>query len=85
MIELHAEVEITASAERVWRELTAFTSYPKWTRSHLGSAAADLGSVNPSRFVSSPREPGLSPCGSRLLTSSPTTSCAGGDTCWHRE
>ena len=30
MIELHAEVEITASAERVWRELADFTSYPQW-------------------------------------------------------
>jgi hypothetical protein len=30
MIELHAEVETTASAERVWRELTDFTSYTQW-------------------------------------------------------
>lgn len=30
MIELHAEVEINASAERVWRELADFTSYPQW-------------------------------------------------------
>ena len=30
MIELHAEVEITASAECVWRELADFTSYPQW-------------------------------------------------------
>jgi uncharacterized protein YndB with AHSA1/START domain len=33
MIELHAEVEITASAERVWRELADFTSYPQWNPS----------------------------------------------------
>ena len=30
MIELHAEVEINASAECVWRELADFTSYPQW-------------------------------------------------------
>jgi uncharacterized protein YndB with AHSA1/START domain len=30
IIELHAEVEINASAERVWRELADFTSYPQW-------------------------------------------------------
>ena len=30
MIELHAEIEINASAERVWRELADFTSYPQW-------------------------------------------------------
>src|SRR5215210_2155144 len=30
MIELHAEVEIIASAERVWRELADFASYAQW-------------------------------------------------------
>jgi hypothetical protein len=28
--ELHTDIEIAASAERVWRELTDFASYPTW-------------------------------------------------------
>jgi hypothetical protein len=28
--ELHSEIEIDAPAERVWRVLTDFASYPKW-------------------------------------------------------
>jgi hypothetical protein len=30
MKELHSEIEIDASAERVWRILTDFASYPQW-------------------------------------------------------
>jgi hypothetical protein len=30
MKELHTEIEINASAERVWRVLTDFAAYPKW-------------------------------------------------------
>ena len=30
MKELHTEIEIAASPERVWRELTDFASYPSW-------------------------------------------------------
>lgn len=30
MKELHSEIEIQASAERVWKLLTNFTSFPKW-------------------------------------------------------
>jgi hypothetical protein len=30
MKELHAEIEIAASAERVWQLLTDFPSYPQW-------------------------------------------------------
>ena len=30
MKELHSEIEIKASAERVWRLLTDFASYPEW-------------------------------------------------------
>ena len=30
MKELHSEIEIDASAERVWRLLTDFASYPEW-------------------------------------------------------
>jgi hypothetical protein len=30
MKELHTEIEIAASAERVWRILTDFASYPRW-------------------------------------------------------
>ncbi len=30
MKELHTEIEIAASPERVWRELTDFSSYPTW-------------------------------------------------------
>jgi hypothetical protein len=30
MKELHSEIEIAASAERVWRVLTDFASYPQW-------------------------------------------------------
>ena len=30
MKELHSEIEIDASAERVWGILTDFASYPEW-------------------------------------------------------
>jgi hypothetical protein len=30
MKELHSQIEIDASAERVWRVLTDFASYPEW-------------------------------------------------------
>jgi hypothetical protein len=30
MKELHSEIEIAASAQRVWRILTDFASYPRW-------------------------------------------------------
>ena len=30
MKELHSQIEINASAERVWRLLTDFASYPQW-------------------------------------------------------
>ncbi len=30
MLELRSEIEIQASAERVWQLLTDFTSFPKW-------------------------------------------------------
>lgn len=30
MKEIHTEIEINASGERVWRVLTNFTAYPKW-------------------------------------------------------
>jgi len=30
MKELHSEIEINASAERVWDILTDFASYPQW-------------------------------------------------------
>lgn len=30
MKELHTDIEIAASPERVWRELTDFASYPSW-------------------------------------------------------
>jgi uncharacterized protein YndB with AHSA1/START domain len=30
MKELHSEIEIDASAERVWAILTDFASYPRW-------------------------------------------------------
>jgi hypothetical protein len=30
VLELHAEVEITASTEREWSDLADFTSYPQW-------------------------------------------------------
>ena len=30
MKELYSEIEIAASAERVWRLLTDFASYPRW-------------------------------------------------------
>jgi hypothetical protein len=30
MKELHSQIEINASAERVWRVLTDFASYPEW-------------------------------------------------------
>jgi hypothetical protein len=30
MKELHSEIEIAATAERVWRVLTDFPSYPQW-------------------------------------------------------
>ena len=30
MKELHSQIEINASAERVWQLLTDFASYPQW-------------------------------------------------------
>jgi hypothetical protein len=31
MKELHSEIEIQASADRVWQLLTDFSSFPQWT------------------------------------------------------
>ena len=53
MKEIITDIEINASAERVWQVLTDFAAYPQWTRSSGGQRGKPRRGRG-SRYTSSP-------------------------------